>query len=141
MRPAPASSSSTTPQQQQPPPPATKSFQSARLPTSAPTLVFLGIDDRPAAAAHHPTSPEDATPAKVDPKSPQGVPYFAIAVPAPAPPPQEQGTAEEEKSENTAFLPGLKRAHEFVEPRLAGSVLDPWQANIFAEARAMIGTS
>jgi NAD+ diphosphatase len=99
--------------------PETKTFQSARLPTSAPTLVFLGIDDRPS-----PTS-ASATPAKIDPKKPEGVPYFAVAVPA-------EGATE-------GGMEGLKARNEFVEPRLAGSSLSPWEANIFAEARALIG--
>ena len=55
------------------------------------------------------------------------MPYFAVAVPA-----EGEGAA--------AGLEGLKDSNEFVEPRLAGSSLSPWQANIFAEARALIGT-
>ncbi|KAI5452959.1 NADH pyrophosphatase [Naganishia albida] len=100
-----------------------RTYQSARLPTSAPTLVFLGIDDRPAS---HPS----ATPAKIDPKSPQGVPYFAVAIPAPPEP--------KEGEDVKKGMKGLKQENEFVEPRLAGSSLSPWQANIFAEARAMV---
>ncbi|KAJ9110268.1 hypothetical protein QFC19_001671 [Naganishia cerealis] len=104
-----------------------KTFQSARLPTSAPNLVFLGIDDRP-------SSSPDARPAKVDPKKPRGIPYFAIAIPT------EHRPVEANKDETRKDgLQGLKEANEFVEPRLAGSSLSPWQANIFAAARAVIG--
>ncbi|KAJ9098205.1 hypothetical protein QFC21_004534 [Naganishia friedmannii] len=109
-----------------------KTFQSARLPTSAPTLVFLGIDDRPTASS------PDAKPAKIDPKSPQGVPYFAIAIPTEQQQVSGEGTDKAEAPRRADGLEGLKEANEFVEPRLAGSSLSPWQANMFAEARAMI---
>lgn len=36
-------------------------------------------------------------------------------------------------------LEGLGGKKEFVEPRLGGSSLSGWEANIFAEARALIG--
>lgn len=95
-----------------------RTYQSARLPTTATTLVFLGIDDRPCSTG---------TPAKVDPKKPEGVPYFAVAVPS-----AEEGEGK---------VDGWDGVGEWVEPRLAGASLDPWQANIFAEARAMVGQS
>lgn len=95
-----------------------KQYQSARLPPSLPALVFLGIDDRTEAK-------EGAVPAEVDPKDPKGVPYFALDVSG--------------ANVNLSEL-GVGEA-EFVEPRLAGSSLGGWEANLFAQARALMGES
>lgn len=95
-----------------------KQYQSARLPSSLPALVFLGIDDRVEAK-------EGAVPAEVDPKDPKGVPYFALDVSG--------------ANVNLSEL-GVGEA-EFVEPRLAGSSLGGWEANLFAQARALMGES
>jgi NAD+ diphosphatase len=95
-----------------------KQYQSARLPTSLPALVFLGIDDRTEAK-------EGAVPAEVDPKDPKGVPYFALDVSG---------------ANITLSALGAVEA-EFVEPRLAGSSLGGWEANLFAQARALMGES
>jgi hypothetical protein len=96
-----------------------KRYQSARLPTTTPALVFLGIDDRREAK-------EGAVPAEVDARDPKGVPYFALDVSAQV---GANGSAEEVKVDGA----------EFVEPRLAGSSLGGWEANLFAEARALMG--
>lgn len=95
-----------------------KQYQSARLPSSLPALVFLGIDDRTEAK-------EGAVPAEVDPKDPKGVPYFAFDVSG---------------ANITLSALGAVEA-EFVEPRLAGSSLGGWEANLFAQARALMGES
>ena len=95
-----------------------KQYQSARLPTSLPALVFLGIDDRTEAK-------EGAVPAEENPKDPKGVPYFALDVSG--------------ANVNLSEL-GVGEA-EFVEPRLAGSSLGGWEANLFAQARALMGES
>jgi NAD+ diphosphatase len=95
-----------------------KQYQSARLPTSLPALVFLGIDDRTEAK-------EGAVPAEIDPKDPKGVPYFALDVSGANVDLSELGAGEA----------------EFVEPRLAGSSLGGWEANLFAQARALMGES
>jgi hypothetical protein len=91
-----------------------KSYQSARLPSTTSSLVFLGIDDRPSAKP-------GSEPAAQNPREPKGVPYFAIDVPA-------------------GSDVGLKDGG-FVESRLAGSSLDGWEANLYAQGRSLIGTS
>lgn len=92
--------------------PGSKFHQSARLPETSSALVFLGVDDRPLAS-------KDAVPADVDPQNPKGVPYFAIeALPA---------------TDVDQSLGG-----SFQEARAAASHLSPWEAGLFAEARAMI---
>lgn len=103
-----------------------KQYQSARLPTTLPALVFLGIDDRTEAK-------EGAVPAEVDPKDPKGVPYFALDV----------SGANITLSELDTEGKGEGQGHgaEFVEPRLAGSSLGGWEANLFAQARALMGKS
>ena len=93
-----------------------KTYQSARLPSTLPALVFLGIDDRESAK-------DGAVPAEIDPKNPKGVAYFAVDVTG-----LEAGDANVDGA-------------EFVEPRLAGSSMGGWEANIFAQARALMGTS
>lgn len=85
-------------------------FESARLPHTLPALVFLGIDDRPDAS-------KDSVPAKVDPRHPQGVPYFAI-------------DAGKEKWE--------VEGGEFGDARASASSMSGWEAGIFAQARALI---
>lgn len=103
-----------------------KQYQSARLPTSLPALVFLGIDDRTEAK-------EGAVPAEVDPKDPKGVPYFALDVSGANVDLRELGKEGKEE--------GQGHGAEFVEPRLAGSSLGGWEANLFAQARALMGES
>ena len=93
-----------------------KTYQSARLPSTLPALVFLGIDDRESAK-------DGAVPAEIDPKNPKGVAYFAVDVTG-----LEAGDANVDGA-------------EFVEPRLAGSSMGGWEANIVAQARALMGTS
>ncbi|KAG7528108.1 hypothetical protein FFLO_06400 [Filobasidium floriforme] len=97
-----------------------KQYQSARLPTTLPALVFLGIDDRTEAK-------EGAVPAEVNPKDPKGVPYFALDV---------SGANVGGGNVDLGEL-GAGEA-EFVEPRLAGSSLGGWEANLFAQARALM---
>jgi NAD+ diphosphatase len=91
-----------------------KSYQSARLPSTLPALVFLGIDDRV----------EGGKKAEDDPKDPKGVPYFVL-----------------EYREGEGELDAEKLGGEWVEPRAAGSLMNGWEANIFAQARALIGKS
>ena len=86
-----------------------KRYQAARLPTTLPPLVFLGIDDR---------VPE-GTKAEDNPKDPKGVAYFAL--------------------ECVDGLKGNEVEGQFTEPRLAGSLLGGWEANLFAQARALMG--
>jgi NAD+ diphosphatase len=105
-----------------------KQYQSARLPTSLPALVFLGIDDRTEAK-------EGAVPAEVDPKDPKGVPYFALDVSS------AHITLSELDTEGKEEGQGQGHGAEFVEPRLAGSSLGGWEANLFAQARALMGKS
>jgi NAD+ diphosphatase len=85
-------------------------MESARLPHTLPALVFLGIDDRPDAS-------KDSVPAKVDPRNPQGVPYFAIDAG------KEEWTIE---------------GAEFGDARASASSMSGWEAGIFAQARALI---
>lgn len=85
-------------------------FESARLPHTLPALVFLGIDDRPDASS-------DSVPAQVDPRNPQGVPYFAIDAG------KEEWTIE---------------GAEFGDARASASSMSGWEAGIFAQARALI---
>lgn len=118
-----------------------KHYQSARLPLTLPGLVFLGVDDR-----KHPTPDVSGNPTSgnggggeggvigecghVEPpnlKHPDGVSYFAIDVDA-----QVYGETIDSLDEGK---------NRFVESRLAGNVLDGWQANLFAQARALIGES
>lgn len=118
-----------------------KHYQSARLPLTLPGLVFLGVDDR-----KHPTPNVSGNPTggnrgggeggvigecgHVEPpnlKHPDGVSYFAIDVDA-----QVYGETIDSLDEGK---------NRFVESRLAGNVLDGWQANLFAQARALIGES
>jgi hypothetical protein len=108
-----------------------KQYQSARLPTSLPALVFLGIDDRTEAK-------EGAVPAEVNPKDPKGVPYFALDVSSAHISLSELEKSTEGKEEGQGH--GAVEA-EFVEPRLAGSSLGGWEANLFAQARALMGES
>jgi NAD+ diphosphatase len=84
----------------------TRLFESHRLPHTLPSLVFLGIDDRPKAS-------ESSVPAKVDPLEPKGVPYFALEV--------------------TDADGG-----EWGEARASGGAMSPWEAGIFAQARALM---
>ena len=86
-----------------------KRYQAARLPTTLPPLVFLGIDDR---------VPE-GTKAEDNPKDPKGVTYFAL--------------------ECVGDVKGDEVEGQFTEPRLAGSLLGGWEANLFAQARALMG--
>lgn len=85
-------------------------FESARLPHTLPALVFLGIDDRP-------TASKDSVPAQVDPKDPQGVPYFAI-----------------DAGKEDWVIEGA----EFGDARASASSMSGWEAGIFAQARALI---
>lgn len=88
----------------------TRLFESARLPHTLPALVFLGIDDRPDASS-------DSVPARVDPKDPQGVPYFAI----------------DAGKEDWVIEGG-----EFGDARASASSMSGWEAGVFAQARALI---
>ena len=72
--------------------------------------MFLGIDDRPDAS-------KDSVPAKVDPRNPQGVPYFAI----------DAGKEE-----------WVIEGAEFGDARASASSMSGWEAGIFAQARALI---
>jgi len=72
--------------------------------------VFLGIDDRPDAS-------QGSVPAKVDPKNPQGVPYFAI-----------------DAGKEDWVIEGA----EFGDARASASSMSGWEAGIFAQARALI---
>lgn len=99
--------------------PGSKFHQSASLPETLPALVFLGVDDRPSAS-------KDAVPAREDPQNPQGVPYFAIDVPASSPDGADSAVAIE------------RLGGSFQEARAAASHLSAWEAGIFAEARAMV---
>lgn len=92
-----------------------KQYQSARLPSGLPALVFLGIDDRV-------ESKQGAVPAEVDPKNPKGVAYFAVDM-----------AGREDVEEGV-------EGGQWVEPRLAGSSLGGWEANVFAMGRALMGT-
>jgi len=85
-------------------------FESARLPHTLPALVFLGIDDRPDAS-------KDSVPAQVDPRNPQGVPYFAI-------------DADKED--------WVVEGAEFGDARASASSMSGWEAGVFAQARALI---
>jgi NAD+ diphosphatase len=87
-------------------------FESARLPHTLPALVFLGIDDRPAASS-------ESVPAKVDPKNPVGVPYFAIDA-------GKDGADWEVEG-------GV-----FGDARASASSMSGWEAGVFAQARALI---
>lgn len=98
-----------------------KYHQAARVPNTLPALVFLGIDDRPSS-----DSP-NAVPAKVDPHNPQGVPYFAIDVPHTV-----------DVSSLTSSSSSGGAGASFQDARAAASNLSPWEAGIFAEARAMV---
>lgn len=84
--------------------------ESARLPHTLPALVFLGIDDRPDAS-------KDSVPAKVDPRNPQGVPYFAI-----------------DAGKEDWVIEGA----EFGDARASASSMSGWEAGVFAQARALI---
>jgi hypothetical protein len=88
-----------------------KRYQAARLPTTLPPLVFLGIDDR---------VPE-GTKAEDNPKNPKGVAYFAL--------------------ECAGDVNRTEMEGQFTESRLAGSLLGGWEANLFAQARALMGKS
>jgi NAD+ diphosphatase len=85
-------------------------FESARLPHTLPALVFLGIDDRPDAS-------KDSVPAQVDPRNPQGVPYFAI-----------------DAGKEDWVIEGA----EFGDARASASSMSGWEAGVFAQARALI---
>lgn len=89
-------------------------FESARLPHTLPALVFLGIDDRPDASS-------DSVPARIDPKDPQGVPYFAI----------DAGRAQDQKEWEV-------EGGEFGDARASASSMSGWEAGVFAQARALI---
>jgi hypothetical protein len=95
-------------------------YQSARLPSTLPTLVFLGVDDREVGElkAEERQDGHDEHGAR----NPKGVAYFAL------------------ECEGNLATPEAEEA-EFTEPRLAGSVLGGWEANLFAQARALMGTS
>ena len=107
-----------------------KQYQSARLPTTLPALVFLGIDDRTEAK-------EGAVPAEVDPKDPKGVPYFALDVSGA----NFAVNGADFAGDAIESELGVGEVAEFVEPRLAGSSLGGWEANLFAQARALMGES
>lgn len=89
-------------------------FEAIRYPHTLPSLVFLGIDDRP-------TASEDSVPAKIDPKDPKGVPYFAI----------DTGRTAEEKSWEV-------EGGEWGDARASGSAMSGWEAGIYAQGRALI---
>lgn len=89
-------------------------FESARLPHTLPALVFLGIDDRPDAS-------RDSVPARVDPKDPQGVPYFAI----------DAGRDSNQKDWEV-------EGGVFGDARASASSMSGWEAGVFAQARALI---
>lgn len=89
-------------------------FESARLPHTLPALVFLGIDDRPDAS-------KDSVPARVDPKDPQGVPYFAI----------DAGRGQDQKDWEV-------EGGEFGDARASASSMSGWEAGVFAQARALV---
>ena len=84
-------------------------LESARLDPALPTLIFLGIDDRPSANA-------SSTPATVDPRSPKGVPYFAW----------------------NAGPEWELEGGEWGDARASGSAMSPWEAGVFAESRALV---
>lgn len=85
-------------------------YQSARLPHTLSPVVFLGIDDRPAASS-------SSVPASSDPRAPKGVPYFAVS------------------ADHTDWLPS---GAEWGDARASASAMDPWTAGIFAVGRALV---
>lgn len=87
-----------------------KIYEAARIPHTLPTIVFLGIDDRPDAS-------ETSVPAEVDPENPRGVPYFAL---------------------DATNLDADLHGGGYVEGRSAGTALSPWDAGVYAQARALI---
>lgn len=85
-------------------------FEAARLPYSSPALVFLGVDDRPDAS-------RSSQPAAEDPKTPKGVPYFALDAG------KEQWDVD---------------GGEWGDARASASAMSGWEAGIFAQSRALL---
>lgn len=87
-----------------------KMFQAARIPFTLPVLVFLGLEE----ASHFQAADV------LNHHNPNGSPVFAIDVPT------------------SVSLPSLPSNCSFQDARSAASHLSPFEAGLFAQARAMI---